>query len=124
MSKRAYIAGPMRGYEEFNFPAFHAAADQLREDGWAIFSPAERDLKDGFDPTTDEAKHLSYYMAYDLPEVCESDAVFVLPGWKNSQGARLEVYVARECDIPIYDFESGEQLWPKEGIGITYDQPL
>ena len=111
--KTAYLAGPMRGYEEFNFPAFHAAADELRLDGWKVFSPAERDLADGFDPKNDAAKDMAYYMAIDLPEVCQSDTVFVLPGWKHSQGARLEVYVGRECNIPIRCTETYEVLYPK-----------
>ena len=37
-----YVAGPMRGYPEFNFPSFHAAAAQLRAAGHTVFNPAER----------------------------------------------------------------------------------
>ena len=40
---KVYVAGPMRGIPEFNFPAFFAAADKLRGDGFAVFNPAERD---------------------------------------------------------------------------------
>lgn len=42
---RIYLAGPMRGYAEFNFPAFHAAAARLREQGHTVFNPAERDIE-------------------------------------------------------------------------------
>ena len=31
---RIYIAGPMTGYPELNFPAFHAAANSLRAQGY------------------------------------------------------------------------------------------
>jgi len=34
-----YIAGPMTGYPEFNFPAFDAARDYLERD-WNVISPA------------------------------------------------------------------------------------
>ena len=33
---RIYIAGPMTGYPELNFPAFHAAANSLRAQGYHL----------------------------------------------------------------------------------------
>jgi hypothetical protein len=105
---RLYLAGPMRGYPEFNFPAFREATRRLRGLGHQVFSPAERDEAEGFDPTKDQALSLAYYMACDLPAVCRSDAIAVLPGWEKSQGARLEVHVARECGHPVLDAETLE----------------
>lgn len=104
--KRAYLAGPMRNYPEFNFPAFHETAERLRAMNWDVFSPAERDLEDGFNPHKDKAQDISHYMAIDLPEVCKSDVVVVLPGWGKSQGARLEVYVACELGKQVLDAET------------------
>lgn len=99
-----YLAGPMRGYPEYNFPAFHAAAAKLRGHGLIVWSPAENDVHaDGFDPTK-QGSHapLRHYMKRDLPAVLNADMVCVLPGWEKSQGAQLEVHVARECGIPVY----------------------
>lgn len=102
--KKIYLAGPMRYYPEFNFPAFFHYANKLKELGFVVFNPAERDtIQDNFNPKKDLAKPLRWYMKYDLPAVCESDAVVVMPGWEHSQGARLEVHTAREVGIPVFD---------------------
>ena len=99
--KRIYLAGPMTGLPEFNFPAFQAAAADLRERGLEVFSPAEKDLEDGFDPKKDKAAPLARYMQDDLAAVCASDGVVCLPGWQSSKGVRLETMVAHYLDIPV-----------------------
>lgn len=102
--QRCYLAGPMRGYPQFNFPAFFAAAKSLRERGYEVWSPAENDVhQDGFDPAKDAAQPMRHYMKRDLPAVLDADFVAVLPGWEHSQGATLEVTVARTCGIPVLD---------------------
>lgn len=98
-----YLAGPMRGYPEFNFPAFAEAAAWLREQGFDVWSPAENDLSEGFDPTKDDALPLKHYMKTDLPAVLDQDMVVVLEGWEKSEGAKLETHVAHRCHIPVYE---------------------
>ena len=100
---KLYLAGPMRGYPDWNYPAFREAAAVLRSMGHEIFSPAEKDAELGHDPNKDGHLGYKFYMAHDLPAVLASDAVAVLPNWERSKGARLEVHVARECGIPILD---------------------
>lgn len=105
----AYLAGPMRGIQEYNFPAFREATAWLRDHGWTVFSPAERDEQD---PDIDHEENvagwtggrgLDYFMAHDLKAVCEMEAVICLPGWERSQGARLETMVAVEIDHPVFE---------------------
>jgi len=104
---KLYLAGPMRGIEEYNFPAFRKAARELRARGHTVFSPADHDVKhDGFNPKTDAAKPLAHYMRYDLPAVCRSDAVVNLDGWEKSTGACLENFTAAVCDIPSLSYPS------------------
>jgi hypothetical protein len=113
--RSAYLAGPMRGIEDYNFPAFHRHAAWLRGLGWKIFSPAERDEADpNIDPTVDVAgwqgsRGLDYFMAYDLKAVCENEAVICLPGWEASQGARLETVVAVEVGHPVFEIKYDER---------------
>ena len=40
-ANRVYVAGPMTGIAEHNFPAFNAAAASLRAAGWHVENPAD-----------------------------------------------------------------------------------
>ena len=37
-----YIAGPMRAYEEGNFPAFDLQSMLREEQGWPVINPADK----------------------------------------------------------------------------------
>lgn len=100
---KIYLAGPMRGLPDFNYPAFNAAAAQLREIGYDVFNPAE--LFGGDDSLPPEA-----YLTEDLRAVIESDAVFVMDGWQSSRGARVEVQVAQATGKNIYAYPSGDPV--------------
>ena len=121
--RRVYLAGPMRGYPEFNFPEFFDAAASLRIRGFEVWSPAERDLADGLDPKNEEhrkaaeEKGLKYYMHYDLPAVVDSDAVAVLPNWQDSEGARLEVFTAWVVGMPVF-FAWSETPIPRWSVDL------
>ncbi len=54
--RTVYIAGPMRGYTHFNFPAFDGARDLGKSLGWKVISPADLDRAEGLDPFNDPAK--------------------------------------------------------------------
>ena len=103
MKKTVYLSGPMTGYPEFNFPAFHAAAALWRGEGYRVFNPAEN-----FKGRTDLPR--ADYMREDLAQVMKADIVAVLKGWEQSAGARLEVAMARELDLPVVDSETGQPV--------------
>jgi len=97
--KRIYIAGPMTGHPEHNFPAFHAAARRLQEAGWEAVNPA-----DNFGGRTDLPR--SSYLRADLVLLPLCDAIALLAGWWHSQGAQLEYLLARELGMLILDAET------------------
>ena len=104
--RSCYLAGPMRGHAELNFPAFHKATAWLRKENWTVFSPAERDESDPVlngDWAITGTRGLDYYMQYDLAAVAQTDCVICLPGWETSQGARLETMVAVELGHPVFE---------------------
>lgn len=89
---RTYIAGPMRGIPEYNFPAFDAAEQMLLELGsFMPVSPASMDRQLGFDETDPKATvDIRECMKRDLAEICHADAIAFLPGWELSSGAKAE----------------------------------
>ncbi|MEO8640911.1 DUF4406 domain-containing protein [Pseudomonas sp.] len=92
-ANRLYLAGPMTGFEDFNFPAFNKMAADLRARGYVVENPAEHGVVTDAD--------WADYMAYDLTRLGLCGMVAVLPGWVNSKGARLEVHIARELGMTV-----------------------
>lgn len=93
-----YLAGPMTGLPEFNFPAFTDAAKRLRAQGYAVVSPHE--LHDHTD------REWSWYIRRALKTLLVCDAMVLLPGWEDSAGCRLEVSVAEAIGIPITEYNA------------------
>ncbi len=103
--KALYLAGPMTGIEDFNYPAFHAAAKALRARGYAVINPAE-----AFGG--DQALSFDTYMRYDL--ICllkDCDGIVVLDGWEKSPGAVLEVSVASALGYGILKLVEGQDAY-------------
>jgi hypothetical protein len=103
----------MTGVEDFNFPLFFETEEKLKELGYETLNPATNDGAN-LETATQNAISASLsgatwssYMRRDLSNLCLSDAVCVLPNWKSSKGASLEVQVAQALDIPIYILKDG-----------------
>jgi hypothetical protein len=108
-----YLAGPMRGHDHFNAPAFDKAALFLSSLGYEVCNPAARD-RDVYGPTVhdsttgnvddvrDTGFDLRDALAWDLAWIAENaDAIAVLPGWEKSTGANAEVALAKAIGIPV-----------------------
>ena len=113
MNIQAYIAGPMRGMPEANFPAFNQVASSLRRLGWEVFNPCDDEV-----PNDPDIRKL---LIKDTAWICEfANAIVLLPGWESSRGARMEValayaiggikvwYVERALDKLVCD--TGEEI--------------
>jgi hypothetical protein len=94
---RVYLAGPMTGYDDHNFPAFHAAAERLRGFGLEVVNPADHGLVDGLG--------WADYMRWDLVKLAGCHSVYVLPGWEKSKGASLEVAIAQALGMLVFTVE-------------------
>jgi hypothetical protein len=113
-----YIAGPMSGIPQFNYPAFDKMADKIRDMGHEVMSPAEMD--------SEAVRHIAMasehgnlsefnsdstwgdFLARDVKIVAdEVDGVVLLPGWTNSRGARLEAFIALTVQKPVMRYTRG-----------------
>ncbi|WP_322069945.1 DUF4406 domain-containing protein [Paraburkholderia bannensis] len=92
---KLYIAGPMTGYPELNFPAFHAEAARLRALGFEIVNPAELNA----DPTAEWLDCMRVDIAAMMTEKC--DGVALLPGWEHSRGAPIEHNLMRDLGLRV-----------------------
>jgi hypothetical protein len=115
MKERVYIAGPMRHYPEFNFPAFDEAEHLLTVLGYHPISPAsiDRDVDDfdpagmtGFEPDWGNCE-LSTIIERDIAAVISCNSIYMLRGWERSNGATAEHAVAVWAGLNIYYETSG-----------------
>jgi hypothetical protein len=95
----------MSGITQFNFPLFNHVAGRLRARGYEVFNPAEN-------PDRGTRQPRSYYMRLDIPALLAAEAVVLLPGWRESRGANLEVWIAADTGMPLYEYAAvdGEVL--------------
>jgi hypothetical protein len=90
---KIYIAGPMTGLPEFNYPAFNAMAVTLRSHGHEVQNPAENPAP--------PCGSWEAYMRMALAQLLTCDAICLLPDWTASRGARIERQLAYDLGLQI-----------------------
>ena len=100
----SYISGPMIGIEEHNAPMFNQVANELREHGHEVINPIELDEPETEEPTWAD------YLRRDIFYVLQVDNLVVLPEWKRSRGALLEILLAKTLNVPVWDYETKDEL--------------
>ena len=99
-----YISGPVTGVPDYNRRSFASAGVALADAGYTWFDP--HDLVNPED-THETAMLLCVNeltertqkpgIRYPVPRY---DGLALLPGWEQSEGAKLEKAVAEACGIP------------------------
>ena len=108
--KRIYIAGPMRGYPQYNYPAFNAADEWLTLQGWEVKSPAKISKTFGTPSAIDANPYLlARLMRYEIEVLEKCDAIYLLRGWEKSVGAKEELAVALREGLEIIVQGGGEE---------------
>jgi len=98
-----YLAGPMSGIEDQNYPAFIEAAASLRATGHQIVSPHEV----YHHPSEPDRSRWVTLLQRDLRALAECQGIILLPGWTKSKGAKFELHVALTLEMPVRFYRDG-----------------
>ena len=115
---RIYISGPMTGLPNNNRAAFDAAAWRLRDMGHFVINPHDLtpvfgtadEIADSFAAHYADDKALDGSLAQcvldaDLAALRSCDCIYLLKGWENSRGTKMELAEALRL---------GLRIWPEE----------
>lgn len=89
---KVYISGQITGLDNFA-ELFKQAQTELESQGHEIVNPCN--LPHNHDKTWQS------YMKEDIKALCDCDAIYMLPNWSSSNGARLEYHVALRIGMTI-----------------------
>ena len=99
-----YLAGPMSGYVDHNFPAFNACERWMAEfSEWRMLNPAR--FTDG-EGVPGSQSH-EWYMRRDFKLLLSSNTKHILrlPGWSASLGASMETLLGLSIGCKVYDYQ-------------------
>lgn len=90
--KKIYISGKITNNANYEVE-FEAAELALKIAGFQPVNPAEVHLPDG--------ATWADYMRHDVKLLCDCDAIYMIYGWRESQGAQIEHKLARDLKLEI-----------------------
>ena len=104
---KVYVVGPVTGMPGLNAEAFEEAQRSIEEAGDRCIIPHDFVPADA---THERAMRMSVGFI-----VRGAEAVAALPGWERSEGASLEVAVARACGIPVMTLDGAAPADVRDG---------
>ena len=96
---KIYISGKISGTDLTETrKRFAAVAEATKRLGYEPVNPLENGLS--------EHDTWKAHMLKDIADLLQCKAIYMLQGWKESKGARIEHYIATEIGLPImYEVE-------------------
>ncbi|MFG8115551.1 DUF4406 domain-containing protein, partial [Pseudomonas aeruginosa] len=98
MMHRVYLAGPMTGLPDFNYPAFNAEEKRIRALGYIVENPAVNMVYRG--------SPWAAFMRDGIKRLMDCDILALLPGWERSRGANIERNLAITLGMHVVDAEA------------------
>jgi hypothetical protein len=97
---RIYIAGPMSGHTNLNWPAFDRKEKELRGAGFDVVNPARMDREAGIDPSQPMGEYDYEDCARrDIAALEDCAAIYLMAGWQHSKGACWERALAKRLGL-------------------------
>jgi hypothetical protein len=98
---KLYLAGPMSGYPQHNWPIFREKAAELRAAGYEVIDASECN-----GPYEDAvAKGYFECLKTDLRAMLTCEAVALLTHWEESKGANIERQLAMQVGMVVKTVE-------------------
>ena len=96
---KIYISGKISGTNLTETrKCFAAAVKATKRLGYEPVNPLENGLS--------EHDNWEAHMLKDIADLLQCKAIYMLQGWQDSKGARIEHYIANEIGMPImYEIE-------------------
>ena len=99
---KVYVSGKMRGVHIYNRGQFDRWTRKLKELGFDAVNPMDIGDSIATPEEIDASPELvERVMAADISALLKCEAIFMLRGWETSEGARRELKVALDMNIPI-----------------------
>lgn len=101
---KVYLSGAITSLTESEYKkAFLTYEKELKQQGHFVVNP----VTVGEVLKTKLKKEPSYeeYMKTDLKELLDCDAIFLIPGWQKSKGAKFEKEVATMAGLKIIEYK-------------------
>jgi len=117
---KVYISGPISGLDRrLVEKRFQLAADWLERIGHIAVNPMTIEPIPGCGCPPEALHTWACCLRKDIRQLVTCDAIYLLPNWHGSRGARLELHNALELGLEMFD--AGARTGPRAVNGRTLE---
>jgi len=96
---KIYISGPI-SHDPYHEEAFTKAGQYLMHLGYEVINPIDIPDMD-FDGPDRDVQRWNYFMREAIKMLMDCDQIYMLEGWEDSRGAKLEQKIALDLAMPM-----------------------
>ena len=104
--KVIYVSGKITGTSDY-VTRFSTVEDKLIAEGYEVLNPVREGKRLEHCLETEKPTWVQY-MKYAIATMMKADYIYMMSGWKQSKGARLEHFLARALNYNIIYEEQAE----------------